>query len=197
MHFAGIPLAPFPGHEDLQSVFALAESPARGRRDRDRRRDAAVVSSICPREDPGFVGDITKRLFLDPTTYAPAVIFFPSQYLDWASSQPFFRNGYMERNYDFTVSGRANDVPVSFGAGNRKIVRNTLVNFSTSVLHNAAENIFERELIERYPERRKLIRTLGWIERVAVSGYLAYYTSAPHYRQWRENERLARQLGYK
>jgi hypothetical protein len=148
-------------------------------------------------EARGYLGDVTKRLFLDPTTYAPAVIFFPSQYLDWASSQPFFKNGYMERNYDFTVTGRSNDVPVSFGAGNRKIVRNTMINLSTSVVHNLAENMFERQLIEKYPEHRKVIRTLGWVERIAVSGYLAYSTSAPHYRQWRENERLARQLGYR
>jgi hypothetical protein len=61
-------------------------------------------------EAPGFFRDVTKRVLLDPTTYAPAVIFYPSQYLDWVSSQPFFRNGYHEQNFDFTKSGRPNDV---------------------------------------------------------------------------------------
>lgn len=157
---------------------------------------SAVAQQSQP-EGSEFFSDVTKRVLLDPTTYAPAVIFYPSQYLDWVSSQPFFRNGYVEKNFDFTVSGRPNDTPVSFGDGNRKIVRNTLINLSTSMVHNVTEQMLERKLIERYPERRKLIRTLGWIERIAVSGYLAYYTSAPHYRQWRENERRARELGFK
>lgn len=155
------------------------------------------VALAQQQETPGFFGDVTKRVLLDPTTYAPAVIFFPSQYLDWVSSQPFFRNGYVEKNWDFTVSGRPNDVPVSFGDGNRKIVRNTFINLSTSMVHNVTENMIERQLVQKYPEHRKLIRTLGWVERIAVSSYIAYYTSAPHYRQWQANERLARKLGYK
>lgn len=156
-----------------------------------------TVASAQQQENGSFVGDITKRVLFDPTTYAPAVIFFPSQYLDWESSQPFFRNGYVERNYDFTVSGKPNDTPISFGDGNRKIVHNTLINLSTSMVHNVTENMLERTLIEKYPNRRTLIRVLGWIERTAFASYLAYYTSSPHYRQWKENERLARELGYK
>jgi hypothetical protein len=158
---------------------------------------APCVVTAQQQEDGGFLKDVTKRVLLDPTTYAPAVIFYPSQYLDWVSSQPFFRNGYNEQNFDFTKSGRANDVPVAFGEGNRRIVRNTMINLSTSMVHNVTENMLERQLIEKYPEKRKLIRTLGWVERIAVSGYLSYYTSAPHYRQWQENERNARRLGFK
>jgi hypothetical protein len=148
-------------------------------------------------EERGFVSDVTRRVMLDPTTYAPAIIFFPSQYYDWETSQPFFRNGYMERNSEFTQSGLPNDLPISFAAGNRKIVHNTLINFSTSMVHNVTEQTFERELVEKFPQHRKLIRSLGWVERVAVSGYLTYYTSAPHYRQWMDNERRARALGFK
>jgi hypothetical protein len=154
-------------------------------------------SLYAQEQERGPVADVTRRVATDPTTYAPAVIFFPSQYLDWVSSQPFFRNGYVERNYDFTLSGRSNDTPISFGDGNKKIVQNTLINLSTSVVHNIAEQSVERSLVRRFPEKRKLIRTLGWVERIAVNGYLAYYTSAPHYRQWRENERKARELGFR
>ena len=34
------------------------------------------------------------------------------------------------------------------------------------------------------------------IERMAAASYLSYVMSAMHFRQWRKNERLARQLGF-
>jgi hypothetical protein len=33
------------------------------------------------------------------------------------------------------------------------------------MVHNVTEQMFERQLVQKYPEHRKLIRTLGWIER--------------------------------
>jgi hypothetical protein len=52
-------------------------------------------------------------------------------------------------------------------------------------------------LAKRYPDRRKLLRTLSWIERIAFASYWSHRLSAAHFEQWRTNERLARQYGYK
>ncbi len=62
-----------------------------------------------------FLVDVAKQVVLDPTTYAPSLIGYDATQRDWATSQPFFRNGYLERNPRFTVSGLPNDVAVSYG----------------------------------------------------------------------------------
>jgi hypothetical protein len=72
-----------------------------------------------------------------------------------------------------------------------------LANLQLSVLHNLSERLVEHLLLPRYPRHRKLIRTLGWIERSAVASYWTYRLSAGHLRQWQENERLAREFGYR
>jgi hypothetical protein len=38
---------------------------------------------------------------------------------------------------------------------------------------------------------------MGWIERISFAVSLGTVQSSKHFRQWRENERLARELGYK
>src|SRR5262249_33715572 len=57
-------------------------------------------------------GSFVKDVTLDPTTYAPAIIAYDATVRDWNSSQPFFRNGFLEQNARFTVSGQANDTAV-------------------------------------------------------------------------------------
>jgi hypothetical protein len=51
--------------------------------------------------------DIVKRVVLDPTTYAPAVISYEGHHLDWKSSQVFFQHGFLEHSAEFTLSGHA------------------------------------------------------------------------------------------
>lgn len=137
---------------------------------------------------PLFTETIT-RVLKDPTTYALPPIVYTAHRLDWDSSQKLFAHGYLEANPDFTVTGRVDDVPISHQAGKRKILRYAAGTIGRSVLNNAACAIVERRLIERYPHRRKLIRTLGWIERSLVTTYWSYRLTHNQVRQWQDNER--------
>ena len=142
------------------------------------------------------VSDVVKKVILDPTTYAPAIVAWEATRLDWQSSQIFFQNGWLERNPRFTVSGHGEDAALGYAAGNRQIFWDAFGNLQLSLVNNASERIMERLLTPRYPGHRKLIRTIGWIERGAMASYLSYLLSAAHFRQWQANEALARQLGY-
>ena len=144
-----------------------------------------------------FVLDIVKGVALDPTTYAPGLITYGAMRLDWNSSQVFFANGYVEQNAGYTVSGVSNSASIGQRAGNRRIAGDSARILQLSLVHNATERIIERGLLRRYPNHRKLVRVIGRIERIAVASYLSYFTSAAHFRQWRKNEQLARQLGFK
>jgi hypothetical protein len=143
-----------------------------------------------------LLATLAKQVILDPTTYAPAIISYQATYLDWKTSQPFFQHGYFEQNPRFTISGLPNDVAVGYGEGNRRILIDALGTFEASVINNAASRLMERSLLERHPEHRKLIRTVGWIERSVVASYLSYILSQAHYRQWQQNQHLAQQMGY-
>jgi hypothetical protein len=143
-----------------------------------------------------FVWDVTRAVLIDPTTYAPAIISHEAIRLDWTSSQVLFAHGWVEQNRRFTVSGRANDVPVSYGEGTRRIRRTALTVLQYSALHNLGAGVVERLLIARYPSRRKLLRTLSWVERIAYASFLTYHNSADHIRQAGTNRRLAREFGY-
>ncbi len=142
------------------------------------------------------VRGVFKRVAFDPTTYAPAIVSGVAQHLDWKSSQVFFQQGFLERNPAYTVSGRADDIPISYEVGNERIGRAVFVNLGTSLVNNVAIALVERALIERHPEHRKLVRGLGWAERIAFASWLTYQKSAMHFRQWQRNRELERQLGY-
>jgi hypothetical protein len=146
-------------------------------------------------EGASLLWEAAQRVALDPTTYAPAAVVYTAQRLDWSSSQPLFRAGYVEANPRYTTSGLAFDTPVSYAEGKRTIVRDTAALFARSLANNAVCSIVEHVLIARAPKHRKLIRTLGWIERVSVASYWSYRLSERHFEQWRANERLARQIG--
>ena len=141
--------------------------------------------------------DTVKDVALDPTTYAPALFYYGTTQLDWNSSQVFFHHGMVEHNERFTVSGRPDDAAISYGAGNKQILIDALVVAQMSAANNVTNNVIERVLIARYPHRRKLFRVLGWIQRTGFASYWSYRLSEAHYRQWRHNERMARQLGFK
>jgi hypothetical protein len=156
-----------------------------------------ALASAQAETDKNIFWDVTKAVVFDPTTYAPAVLSYTSMKMDWDSSQTLFRNGWVEQNHRFTISGRPNDKPLSVADGNRKIRNMALLHLQESVINNAAANIFERVLTEKYPQHRKLFKVLSWVERIAFASYVSYAASANHFKQSERNRQLAIQYGYR
>lgn len=157
----------------------------------------SAVSAIAQdRAERPFIPDVIARVVLDPTTYAPAALAYDATMRDWRTSQPLFQHGFYESNARFTVSGLPNDVPVSDRTGRRIIRADTLESLKRSAINNFAEQIIERVLVNKYPNHRKLVRALGWAQRISFASFKAYRLSAAHYRQAAQNERLAAQLGF-
>jgi hypothetical protein len=155
---------------------------------------AGLVTGAAAQESPrppSIVREAVTRTVADPTTYVLPITVYTARRLDWDSSQALFRHGYLEANGAFTLSGRPNDQPVSYAAGKRIILRESLGLLGWSAGNNAACAVVERRLIERMPARRRLIRTIGWAERIAFSAYWTHRLSARSFRQWHDNERLA------
>ena len=136
------------------------------------------------------------ELLRDPTVYAPSVFLYTSMRLDWNSSQPFFQNGFLEGNSRYTQSGFAKDKPLSYSEGNQQILKDALMVLPASFLNSAVTQLIERKLSDRYPDQRKLWKTLSWVERTAFAGFASYRISSPHFRQWQLNQRLAQQYGF-
>jgi hypothetical protein len=158
----------------------------------------SLPSSVAAQDEQrsSFLASLVKGVVFDPTTYAPAIISYDARMRDWNSSQVFFQNGYLERNPKFTATGLPQDTPLSYAEGRQVILRDALIHLQVSAVHNATTRTLERMLIERFPQKRKLIRVLGWIERTAFASYLSYQLSHQHYRQARENVRLAQMYGW-
>ena len=134
--------------------------------------------------------EVFTRVVKDPTTYALPPIVYTAHRLDWDSSQKLFAHGYLEANPKFTLSGRVDDIPISHAAGKRRILRYSASMIGRSALNNGICALVEHRLIERAPHRRKLIRTLGWIERGFVTAYWSYRLTHNQVAQWRDNERV-------
>lgn len=158
---------------------------------------ASAQTGEAPHRATSFLADLTKDIVFDPTTWAPASISFTATRLDWNSSQVFFRQGILERNPRFTVNGVSPGIAVTYGDGNRKILGDTLAILQMSAVNNLSTNLIERVLVKRYPDKRTLLRTVSWIERIAFASYWSQRLSAAHFEQWRANERLAREYGFK
>jgi hypothetical protein len=157
-----------------------------------------VSRAAVAQEPPALsVVGMVRTVALDPTTYAPALIAYDSTVRDWDTSQVFFAHGFHERNERFTVSGLPNDVPVSYDAGRRRILGDALVTLRTSVANNVTSHLVERLLARRYPQRTKLLKSVGWIERASVASYMSYRLSAKHYRQAQYNDAFAARLGFR
>jgi hypothetical protein len=156
-----------------------------------------VVPCLASAQDrePSAVGHAFKMTFIDPTTYVPAILTYDGTMRDWNTSQAFFRNGFVEHNARFTVSGFANDRAVSYDVGRNQIIRDSLSVFAVSAVHNFTTRLIEQGLRDRYPEHRTMVSAIGWIERAAVGSVMAYQLSGPHYRQWKQNQQLSGQLG--
>ena len=151
---------------------------------------------VSAQEHSSFFADTVKGVLLDPTTYAPAAIAYDATIRDWDSSQAFFRHGYFEGNERFTITGRANDIPISYGAGRSRILSDAVRTLEMSAINNVADRVIERMLVERYPQHRKMVKAFGWIERAAFASAMSYYLSAAHYRQAAANVTRAQQLGF-
>ena len=156
--------------------------------------------------DAKTTGDIGQRPLLtetfvrvvkDPTTYLTPFVVYTTHRLDWDSSQKLFAYGYYEANPQYTISGRVNDVPVGYAEGKRKILRYSLSTIGNGLVNNAACAIVERRLIERNPQHRKLIRTLGWIERGVFNAYWAEKLSRNQRLQWQDNNRVLADLRFR
>lgn len=137
-----------------------------------------------------LLGETFTRVLKDPTTYALPPIVYTAHRLDWDSSQKLFAHGYLEANPKFTVTGRVDDIPISHAAGKRRILRYSASMIGRSALNNGICALIERRLIEKAPHRRKLIRTLGWIERGFATAYWSYRLTHNQVHQWRDNERV-------
>ena len=142
----------------------------------------------------GVLADVLTRVAKDPTTYALPPIIYTAHRLDWDSSQNLFERGYIEANPGFTVSGRVNDTPISWSAGKRRILGYSAAMIGRSALNNGICAFVEGRLIERNPQQRKLIRTLGWVERGFITSYWAYRMSHNQFGQWQKNERMLASL---
>jgi hypothetical protein len=139
--------------------------------------------------------DIVKGVVFDPTTYAPALIGYHSTMKDWNTSQPFFRNGFVEHNARFTVTGRPNDTAVGYEVGRRLILKDAFSTFGVAAAQNVTSRLVERALLAKYPEHRKVVKTIGWIQRISIASLMSYRLSAAHYRQAQVNAQQAAVLG--
>jgi hypothetical protein len=163
----------------------------------DAQKDAQAtsISNESRNERSWSFWRTTRQIFFDPTTYAPAVISYEATKLDWDTSQVFFRNGYVEGNPRYTMSGLPNDTPLPYGRGDRKIMMDTVQILGGSMANNFIERSMEQVLMERYPDHPKVVKTLGWIERSVFASYWSYRLSATHFRQWQTNKQQATALG--
>ena len=135
-------------------------------------------------------GSIVKKVALDPTTYAPALIMRYAARADWRTSQPLFALGAGEMNARFTVNGISGGLPISASAGYHKIDKIALRVALDSAMHNAASHFVEAQLLKAHPDNRKLIKAAGIVERIAVGSTIAYMQSSRHFKQVGINERM-------
>ena len=151
--------------------------------------------AVAQEREPSVFGRAIKATILDPTTFAPAAFTYDGTMRDWNTSQPFFRNGFVEQNARFTRSGRPGDLAISYEAGRNRILRDSLSVLAVSAVHNFGTQLIQEGLREQYPEHRKLVNVLGWLERSAVASAMSYALAGPHYRQAQLNQRLSTNLG--
>jgi len=154
-----------------------------------------LTASAQEETKSNVVWDVAKSVLIDPTTYAPATLSYTSQRMDWQTSQVLFHAGWVEHNALFTVSGRPDDTPIGYDAGMRQIRQTALLQLQQSLVNNVTTQVFERALTQKYPEHRKLFKTLGWVERIGFSSYVGYLASVNHFKQVQKNQDLARQHG--
>ena len=155
--------------------------------------DAKLAFAQDETPSSGFA-DVVKGIVFDPTTYAPAVIGYHATMKDWNTSQPFFKNGFVEHNQRFTVTGQPNDVAVSYTVGRNQIFTDAVAALGVSAIQNATSRVVEQALLARYPNHRKAVKTIGWIQRISMASVTSYHLSAGHYRQAQVNAQRSAEL---
>ena len=111
---------------------------------------AAIVLVLAPHsalaqndERRPFAWGVVRAVLVDPTTFAPGVISYASIRQDWKTSQVLFTHGWLEQNPRFTISGRANDVPVVYHVGIGRIRGVALTVLQYSAINNLSAGIAE------------------------------------------------------
>lgn len=118
------------------------------------------------------------RALQNPLTYIPAATVGVASSLDWASSQRYLRQGWLEANPSFTNNGQSNSTPVDPAAGYRRIVTREIVPvLATSIAINAFSYWLER----------KGLGQLGKVLRWTSAGALTA-SSIRSFRQWNRNQ---------
>ena len=129
----------------------------------------------------GRRGDLTTAFFRavrNTMSYAPAATLGLAGSLDWASSQRYFGQGWLEANPGFTSSGNRNAEPIAPGAGYRRIaVREVLPMLATGMAINTFSYWLEQK------GQRRLGRILRWTSWGALTA-----VSARSFRQWHRNQ---------
>ena len=141
------------------------------------------------------LADTVKGVVFDPSTYAPSIISYNATMRDWNTSQLFFQNGYVEHNARFTITGQPDDRAVSYPVGRAQIFKDAAAVLGVVAAQNATSRLVERALLSRYPEHRKAVKTIGWIQRISVASLMSFRLSAEHYRQAGANTQRSAELG--
>jgi hypothetical protein len=156
---------------------------------------SAPFASAQDEKRSSAFADVVKGVVLDPTTYAPALIGYDATMRDWNTSQPFFRNGFVEHNQRFTVTGQPDDTALNYMVGRNQIFKDAVTAFGVTAVQNATSRVVERALLQKYPNHRKIVKSIGWIQRVSIASLMSYHLAAPHYRQAQINAQRAAELG--
>ena len=156
---------------------------------------SATFASAQDGKRSSAFADVVKGVVFDPTTYAPALFGYDATMRDWNTSQPFFRNGFVEHNERFTVTGQPDDTALNYMVGRNQIFKDAVTVFTVTAAQNATSRLVERTLLQRYPNHRKVVKGIGWIQRISVASLMSYHLSAPHYRQAQINAQRAAELG--
>ena len=119
-----------------------------------------------------------SRAVRDPLSYFPAATIGLASSLDWASSQQYLRQGWLEANPGFTSSGNRNAEPIAPAAGYQRIVvREVLPMLATSMAINTFSYWLEQK------GSRRLGRILRWTTWGALTA-----VSARSFHQWQRNQ---------
>ena len=76
-------------------------------------------------------------------------------------------------------------------------MRDTLTTLGVSAVQNATSRIVEQAFLAKFPNHRKIVKTIGWVQRIAIASAMTYKLSSPHYRQAGINAQQASELGFR
>ena len=137
-----------------------------------------------------------KGVIFDPTTYASSCyrLLCDDERLEHVST--VLSEWLSEHNARFTVTGRPDDRAINYVAGRAQILKDAAAAaWAWRGSRNATSRVVEHALLSRYPDHRKVVTTIGWIQRISVASLMSYRLSADHFRQADTNTQRAVELG--